>query len=115
MEITEKNKQEIEKIEQGCGKRDSWLSQDIRNCGDEFSDLNKVFRKYLCQNCKKKLESTIKTSIEWCEDEIEFINEVEESLDDIFRTKEYKGKTYGVLKLKKNKITSHLKWLKENE
>jgi len=65
MEMTNKNKEEIEKIEKGCRRCYNLGWENERICGEKG---------FLCPKCKTKLKATIKTSIEWCENEIEFLS-----------------------------------------
>lgn len=62
-----KNKEEIEKIEKGCGVRrfKKGDGETIGECGENS---------YLCFICNRIKEKVIKTSTEWCKDEIELIS-----------------------------------------
>lgn len=54
-----------------------------------------------------ELEATIKTSIEWCEDEISFLENDIDGLNSSLTDEAVKDKL--------NQLKSHLKWLKEQK
>jgi len=65
-----KNKETIVKLQQGCGK--GFYSNRGRaiegQCG---------YDKRYCETCQAKLQATIQTSIEWCEDEINILSKIQ--------------------------------------
>ena len=95
-----KNKETIEKLQEGCFSEfsyDSYDSYDICQKGG------------LCPRCEGKIEATIKTSIEWCEDEIDFLN---------LKKIQIVGKTKDIefeIRKRLQQLTFHLKWLKQQE
>ncbi len=101
METLNKNKEEIEKI--GCGIRrfDGGDGKTIGVCGDN---------NYLCLICRKAREERIKTSILWCEDEIDYLTKFVNLCD-------YTCYSNGYLdpNLKIKKFQTYLNWLKEQE
>ena len=105
-----KNKEEIERIKKGCGNKWNDEDGDYSECGEEDYEL--------CPSCKSKLQERIKTSIEWCEDEIEFLLNLDEKMTNF----ENKGfcdnedefdSILGIIGTKINDFEDHLKWLKE--
>jgi len=97
-----KNKEEIEKILKGCGEE--FLLKTTDNdvsciCGNYYMSSIK-----LCPTCERAKQERIKTSILWCEDEIEFLNRKKGKwvldYDESNRIKQ---------------LQTHLKWLKEQE
>jgi len=103
--ITDKNKEEIEKI--SCGTE---LSQYCY-CG-RIEELTGAM--HLCPTCYKTKQATIKTSILWCEDEIEFLNSIfpggkYEVEDKLFL------KCINRVESKIYQLQTHLTWLKEQE
>jgi len=108
MEAINKNKEEIEKILKGCGV---WSQGNIKGltiqmqCGDDrFKD-----KIGLCEVCRAELKATIKTSIEWCEDEIKFLNERKKAYNDDER---FMFSNFGE---RLEQLQTHLNWLKEQE
>lgn len=101
-----KNKEEIEKIEKGC-KSIEW------GCLPER----------LCPYCQRAKQERIKTSILWCEDEIEFLEQIDlrdcDSIEVI--DERYSNERSDVdetwldeyLRKRLEQLQSHLKWLKE--
>ena len=71
-----KNKETIVKLQQGCGKEFEYTndySPHYINCGNKFANTDKI----LGPTCQAKLQATIQTSIEWCEDEINILSKIQ--------------------------------------
>ena len=95
-----KNKEEIEKIKKGCNKYYATNGQGIKYyCGKKIN--------ILCPVCKKIKQERIKTSIPWCEDEIEDWKWIS------LTANELRIKNYGTKKLQQ--LQTHLTYLKEQE
>lgn len=94
-----KNKTEIEKILKEIEelKKDDLSCQFTAQYDEEIETLKKI------------LQATIKTSIQWCEDEIEFLK----VLDKHCRKKELL--IINEVDDKLQHLQSHLKWLNEKE
>jgi len=100
MEITNKNKEEIEK---GYEKEEI----DKIYCEDRMSIYSQL---WLCPTCKRIRQERIKTSIQWCEDEIEFLERLDKHLIDEY-PRSYASWIYNRLQ----QLQTHLIWLKEQE
>ena len=93
-----KNKETIEKIE-----------QEIEGCFKDETNSPEINELYI--NLKTELKATIQTSIEWCEDEIEF-------LDAITKWRSWERMSEFAQENIRNRIKGfqfHLKWLKEEQ
>jgi len=117
-----KNKETIEKIEKGCG---AWSQGVVKGLSVQMQCGNTGFKDKLalCEICRAELKATIKTSIEWCEDEIEFLNSKENGLLKFILWHNqrsllpYDWFDYEHPRILKRleQLTTHLKWLKEQE
>jgi hypothetical protein len=96
MEALNKNKEEIEKMQKGCGYLVSYSKSS--ECGKNG---------WICDECYIPLQERIKTSILWCEDEIEFINIIFKKISFLDET--------SLMDKKREKLQTHLTWLKEQE
>ena len=88
-----KNKEQIEMIEELIG-------HNLKHGFQRGSQVNMLL--------DIELEATIKTSIDWCEDEIEF-------LDKILKTPMEPCKESILILKGINELQTHLTWLKEQE
>ena len=103
-----KNKEEIEKILKKIEKRAKFLTfhnksiqRQMRMCDFELRDL------------MLQLQERIKTSIEWCEDEIEFLENLTMPLINNSMDSKINQRFYKEFEEKKEQLQSHLKWLKQ--
>jgi len=113
--MTNKNKQEIEKIEKEVEqKRIDRLK--LREFGKEGQTLDRYNLEKLDEEI---LKATLKTSIAWCEDEIEkltpYVDFMDVSNEDSENTGEIKCKLIAEGYEYLEQLKSHLKWLKEKQ
>lgn len=102
MEMINKNKEEIEKN----FKEIKDLYYDSKGCIFNDKDINEwKSPNYLI--LKDRLQERIKTSILWCEDEIEFLEERKKEYGD---EKVFMFSDFGE---RLQQLKTHLKWLKE--
>ena len=113
-----KNKETIEKMEEEIDKltyhKNHETCPECNLCGT---------CEILLKPLKTQLKATIKTSIEWCEDEIEFLNSKENGLLKFILWHNqrsllpYDWFDYEHPRILKRleQLTTHLKWLKEQE
>jgi hypothetical protein len=106
--ITETNKKEIEELEKEIEKRKEYLETEIKNSKikrfpiNTLEDIDIILNKLISE-----YKATIKTSIQWCEDEIEDIKWLKLTSNEE-RIKNFASKKY-------QQLTEHLIWLKEQE
>lgn len=109
MDFINKNKEEIEKIR--C--------KEYCYCG-QYDDSTQEL--HLCSSCQRVRQERIKTSILWCEDEIEhLIESIEQVISFVkLNTPNIEDKYISVnclsnMTRRHNNLEAHLTWLKEQE